>query len=347
LSFCEGTLWAGVQNEGGAWHTVATGPGTVDTPLSDRVIIGTSSMSDGFSTILEFFYLTREQAESSFVCGAGKELSGTVAGVTGVARVAMARSTASTDGNFTLRNIPNGAVDLVATYANKVIVRRAQNYTGTVPLLDFASAEPFPLDASTVAFNATGISLSAWSTEIITSTGTRAALANGGASATTQVYSMPATRLEPGDKQHLLATAGSGEAQRFAESFYSAAPPQSLSFGPAGNHPSFNTSVAAGQLWQVTVTSQPEYGGQVVLIVYPPFGSSVESLTIIRATREYFGGTPASWTFTVPDLFNVAGFSESQVEEPGTWECTVSGRPWRSPFSATVGSVYLTGYSHN
>jgi hypothetical protein len=63
----------------------------------------------------------------------------------------------------------------------------------------------------------------------------------------------------------------------------------------------------------------------------------------VSATREYFGGTPMTWSVVVPDLSGLPGFLPAWELTPGTtlWTVGVSGVPYAfSPATARDGDVY-------
>src|SRR5918992_26404 len=116
LSFCSGTTWAGVQNEGRGWVTIADGPTEATVDATERLVVATTTI--GPSGQLAFYYLTRDQARETFVCPATagtKQLSGSVTGptTTGFTQIAMGRTVLFTFGTgFTLSDVPDGSLDL-------------------------------------------------------------------------------------------------------------------------------------------------------------------------------------------------------------------------------------------
>jgi hypothetical protein len=360
LSFCPYTVWAGVQNDGQAWRTVATGAGTVRVEASERltVAVGRRAAVDEFA--LTFYYLTREQARATLVCpgtgGTGaKQLSGSLAGVgDGFAEVFLGRDTAfgnSLRPDFTLSGLPAGPLDLVATHANTAIVRRGADYPdgATVPVLDFAAAEAFALQAHALTIDSNGVVGPRWSTDVLTRGGTWAHLSSSSSPccADGRIYTLPADRQETGDLYRLTVSdvrrlPTVSDDWRVAQLFYETPSDQAVAFGPPVNAPTYTPVAAAGQLWRAEVAAQPEYGSQVEFRASAPQPSSNQTTVTIKASKEYFGGTPATWTFTVPDLSGVAGFPvfppQLGVPGGGVW---ASGAPWPSASTpARAGSVY-------
>jgi hypothetical protein len=349
LSFCPIVAWAGIQNAGEGWRSIATGPGAVTIDASQRLTIAV--ISGGFDDqALEFYYLTRDQARATFVCPAtgAKQLSGAVAGVSdGFARISMGSSAASASllrETFTLEHVADGPLDLVATYLNTAIVRRDANYAdgATIPTLDFASAEAFALQAHTLTIEPNGVLGPVWGTEILTRGGTRGHLSSSGSPCCTdgRIFTLPASRQESGDLYRLTITSTSGRA---VERYYDTPSDQTVAFGPPANGATLTAVATAGELWRAEIVAQPEYASQVELVVGAPQPTTNTTRTVIRASAEFFGGTPGTWRFTVPDLSRVPGFPAEwpRMPVPGGWRVHVSDAPWASsPTTARAGDTY-------
>jgi hypothetical protein len=352
LSFCPGTVWAGVQSEGENWVTIANGPTDATIDASERLIVAVINPG-GNDGKLTFYLLTRDQAQATFVCSTAgtKQLSGSVTGTSGsLTQIAMANSTAGTGTlftNFTLTNLPDGPLDLVATHRNTAIIRRRVNYANgaTIPALDFSSAEAFALQAHTLTIELNGIVAPQWTTAIMTNGGTRANLSSSGPPCCTdgKIYTQPASRQESGDLYHLTVGGGGGGDGRLVERFYATPSDQTLVFGPPASRATLTTVATAGQLWRAEIPAQPEYGSQIELAVGAPQPSTNTTSVVIRASREYFGGTPTTWAFTVPDLSSVAGFPSGwpSISVPGGWQFSASDAPWGfSASSARAGDIH-------
>ena len=351
LSFCPLTIWAGIQNEGQQWRTIADRARTVRVEASERltVAVGEWEPSGGFNSFaLTFYYLTREQAQATFVCPAAgpKQLSGSFAGVSdylnSLAMGSAAVVVPPLATGFRFEGVPDGPLDLVAASAKSVIIRRGVNYPdgAAIPVLDFASAEPFALEAHRLSIQLPGVPGAAWATDIITRGGTRANLSGNRrpCCADSIIYSLPASRLESGDL-HRLTVSGGG---RLVELFYATPSDQTVAFGPPLNSPTFTNLGTAGQLWRMELVAQPEYGSQIELVGFTPQPSHTTTRLTIKASKEHFGGTPATWTITVPDLSGVEGFPAGlpQKHVGGGTLLRASGAPWLSPSTARAGDVY-------
>lgn len=359
LSFCPGTVWAGIQNQGEAWRTVAGGPATVTIDARERLVVAVVTFGGIEQGDLAFYYLTRDQAEATFVCAAAgtKRLSGSVAGIgSGSARVSMGGSTAPVSSfslSYALENVPDGQLDLVATHRNTAIVRRGVNYPdgATIPLLDFASAETFPLQANALTVELNGLVAPQWTTEVMTQGGTHALLSFSGPPCCTdgRIYSLPASHRESGDLHRLRVSAGSGADGRWVERFYAMPSDVTVTIGPPANGATLTTVSTPGDLWRAEIVAQPEYQSQIELIVTAPQPSTNQTRVVIRASKEHFGGMPTTWTFTVPDLWSVAGFPSTwpKMFAPGGWNLVVSDAPWlRSLSTARDGDVYRSAFTY-
>ena len=86
------------------------------------------------------------------------------------------------------------------------------------------------------------------------------------------------------------------------------------------------TAPPPGVVVRATVTSQSEYPAQVHLDIRTA-DKSVE----LMATREYFGGTPATWTLELPELQGAPGFQDAWrfTAASATWHVQVTGQPFR------------------
>jgi hypothetical protein len=345
-----------VQNEGEDWVTIANGPTDATIEASERLIVAT--ITSGSGGALTFYYLTRDQAQATFACSAAgtKQLSGSVTGTSGLTQIAMGSSTAGTGTlftDFTLTNLPDGPLDLVATHRNTAIIRRRVSYPNgaTIPVLDFSSAEAFGLQSHTLAIELNGLGFAQWTTTIMTNGGTSALLSFSGPPCCTdgRIYTLPASRQESGDLYHLRVTGGAGGDGRLVERFYETPSNQAVAFGPPASRATLTTVTTAGQLWRAEIPAQPEYGSQIELVVGAPQPSTNTTSIVIRASKEYFGGTPTSWAFTVPDLSSVAGFPSGwpSMPAPGGWRSSASDAPWEfSAWAARAGDVYRTATTY-
>jgi hypothetical protein len=119
----------------------------------------------------------------------------------------------------------------------------------------------------------------------------------------------------------------------------------SLSLGPPAALPSIVTEATTPyRRLRAEIPVQAEYGAGA-WIFFHPFSGTGGSVGL-RATREYFGGTPtATWSLAIPDFTGVAGF-ESRFGLPSAgqlrWSLAVTGRPGGDvgPLVAVDGLVF-------
>jgi hypothetical protein len=345
LSFCSFTTWIAYQNEGGEWRGLPGG-GSFTIRATERLTI--AMVEEDLAPFLQLHFLTAEQAAATYTCpsaGSTKTVHGTVRGLGAgdEAYVTMGLGIATASSafpSFTL-GAPEGAADLVATqqyYANpavlvrRVIVRRAENHLNgaTIQDLDFASSEAFAPQENVLTLTgvAAGTAIDA-QTNILTNGGTENVLGYApGVGPSATLYSMPASRVQVGD----LHIARAGDAGRSISLYYNTPSDRTLSLGPPASQPNFTTVDNAGPLrLRVDIASQPEYGSGLRMFLYqrPPQASQFHTVYVV-ASKEYFGGTPATWSFTIPDLRGVAGFETAWGLEPGSylWDLRVLGSPY-------------------
>lgn len=354
LSLCPAATWAGMQREGGDWKTIPAIRTTVS--LNPGEPIGLARIRHGFQTdTLQIFYVSAEQAESTFPCVAvpNKELHGTVSGASNaVIRIAGSGASSGTVLNdYTLRGVRDGPVDLVATRLDDppaAIIRRAVNYpTGSeIPLLDFASAEAFNLQPNTITVGNTNSVEFAGQNQIITQNGTLGLLDFTGASSgsTLTIYSVPESKLVDRELQMLTVN---GPVAREATVFYRHPGDRSIDLGPSANAPAVTKTGAPDVSFHIDVASQPEYGSQILFDLCWP-QPNFNSVGALVGTKEYFGGTPGTWSFTIPDLRAVSGFPTSWPDPRlgGVCGAIVSSRPYLlTPQSARDGDSYRSAGS--
>jgi hypothetical protein len=145
----------------------------------------------------------------------------------------------------------------------------------------------------------------------------------------------------------LLATGGDLSDFRQVERFYATPSDQTVAFGPVVNRPTFSTLTTAGQQWRAEITAQPEYASQIQLVVARPQPSADRSTTMMRASKEYFGGTPAVWILSLPDLSGVAGFPGwPTLPTPALLQVFASDAPFVSSSTARAGDVYRSAFTN-
>jgi hypothetical protein len=343
VALCPQADWAAIEREDGPWQSIS--PVRAAFPLRRGERIGLArTRGTGFPPdSLQIYYVTAEQAEATFDCdvpATKRELHGTALGIEGAftstATIAMGNSlgyaTAGGLDDFTLWSPPGGPADLVAIAHDlgpAVIIRRGVDYPdgSAIPVLDFRSGEAFVLQTNTVT--PIGAALYEWdaTSEVITQRGTRGLLhywypEDG--STTAPMYSVPATKLLDGELNSVSVSDG----YRAVTVFYRLASDQTVELGRLAGVPTVTrTGTAPNQTLRVDLASQPEYGSQITLM---HCGIQPVLIPTVIATKEYFGGTPTTWSITFPDLQAVQGFP-SYLPDPrlgGLCGISLTDRPY-------------------
>jgi hypothetical protein len=240
---------------------------------------------------------------------------------------------------FTLQGLPAGPFDVVASRnpSLKTIIRRDQAFPdgGTMPALDFAS-QGFVPEAQTITV--TGGSQqqiyhgASW---VVTKNGTVGLLAGLPASSggSTPFYAAPASQLIAGDLHFVQVTTDN---VRGIQLFARSPAGMSVAIGPPLN-------LATSSNGTISLASQGEYGSYLEILICRPQPSPPPYSAAITVTKEYFAGTPATWSMTIPDLVSVQGFP-SGYPNPRSWgpcERDAYGWPYLfSPLSAHEGDVF-------
>jgi hypothetical protein len=358
LYFCD-KAWVAYQNEGEAWRSLPPAPREATFRATERLAIAIGA--PGTTPQLEIRYLTAEQAEAIFICGApgsgtptGKELHGSVAGIASDATVVIqmgrdAASATAASPTFQLDAVSDGPVDLVAALfpppsstepsfrADKFIIRHGVNHAdgATMPALDFSSSEAFAPQLNTLTLEGLPPTVSSLSMvqDFVTQRGTNGFLMYdfdlGSSTTVVTTYSLPASRVADGDLHRIDV----GNADRRILFFYRTPADRTLSAGPNMSLPVFTQPTASpDEVLRMDVASQPEYGSQVSMML-TQFVSSTNKFVAVRATKEYFGGTPTTWSLVLPDLTGVPGFSPAWGLSPGEtgWTVGATGVPHHLP----------------
>ena len=357
--------WAAYQNDGSSMWTRIDGLAEgVTLRVTNRLKIATYYPgADRLGLTIDF--LTADQAEATYNCPSGlgpaiKTVSGSVLGLASdefgyVTMTPFSIAILTRDGAFTTR-IVDGPVDLVASrirfsptdgQTTAMIIRRAQNPGdgATLPALDFNSAEAFALASSAVTF--AGVP-SGWrasaGVEFTARGGTPQEIS--GATATGQqatIQSVPSSRVVTGDYHSLTAQAQGSPGLLGFNEFYRDQPPATIAFGPQLPEPVFTTVATTPTLRvRVDVPAQPEYGEGITIMLGQ--GNPTRAVIIMHASKEYFGGTPSTWSLTVPDLSGADGYSASWGLSSGGFWWNLQATSYPFGFSAgrdaKVGDVY-------
>jgi hypothetical protein len=346
VALCPQAKWAAIAREGAPWESISPVRTALPLRAGERIGLARIGGTEGFSPdSLQIYYVTAEQAEATFDCdvpaATKQELRGTTVGIEGasasIATIAMGNRLiyVSAGGleDFILWYPPGGPVDLVASahdFGPAVIIRRGVDYPdgSWIPVLDFSSGEAFVPQMNTVT--PIGTVPYEWdaTSEVITQRGTRGLLHNWypqDGSTTAPMYSVPATKLLVGELNSVTISDG----YRTATVFYRLGSDRTVELGPLAGVPTVTrTGTAPNRTLRIDLASQPEYGSQITLMQCG-VGSQLFGPTLV-ATKEYFGGTPTTWSITIPDLQAVQGFP-SYLPDPGPsglCEINITDRPY-------------------
>jgi len=350
IGFCSASYpgWVAVQDGNGPWTRVLPNAGTTTYEFSLASGKGGLALVDTNATYpsvdVRYESLAEFTAQLSGDLGPlcrslTRTVNGSVAhvGPTEQAEVSLGFSFADvTPGSgafplFQLTNVGDNPLDLVATrggftefaYAvDKVIVRRALSPAdnGTLLQLDF-DAEGFVPDSANVTVTGLGAdSLTLVSSTYLEVGGEEASLASLSLTffgAASQSYrAIPLAQLNANDFQLLGALALSANRNRTAGLSFRNPLNQTLALGPDLNTPVVTKLVTAPNARpRVQLASQPEYNSSVLAFFAQ---STLQRSVAVTAEPGYYGGAPATWDVTVPDLSAAAGWNSAWGLQDGT-----------------------------
>ena len=326
--------WAAIQRENQPWQSVGA---TVTLNPGERIGLARwvpRGASPHGANFVDIFFVTAEQAQTAFPCvpSSTKSVHGTAQGLEdgmqpgklgGYISIGNI-STSLANGPFTLDGLLPGHTDLVATRLDapaRTIIRRGVDYPNgsAIGLLNFGSIESIGLEPHTLTVNGTNIIQFEARSQIVTQRGTVGLLSEdfsrqGSGIRTLTMYSVPASRLNNDEVQFFNVDPEDG---RTAMVFYRHPADRTLTLGPDPTTATATHSGTAPNLTlRVDMPSQPEYGAQVTFSLGLGNGgyySPGTGVVLLLVTKEYFGGTPPTWSVTVPDLMSVQGFPGADI----------------------------------
>jgi hypothetical protein len=371
LDFCGSNIptFFAIQNEGAAF-TKVTGAanGTFSFKAGEKIIVAFVHQTGvDFSTTVLYTTKTELEPLNGVTCKEAtgtKTLNGTVAGVTAgdAASITMGNSSTfvlSPSTTYQLTQVPTGAVDLVAQREifgsssitpNRVIVRRALNLTGTIPVLDFAATEALAPASNT----ATVGGLVSGETNILdvvfrTNTGTSHELSftQGFSSGSQTIYGIPSTLTAAGDFHGVVleADASNGTAGRGIITWNRNPGDRTLTLGATLSAPSVTIAGSTPYVrLHATLPKQDEYNTLVsFFFTQTSGGGGVARDWSLNATVGYFGGiAPATWDVTMPDLSGVAGFPSAGIQTGQSYSAEAEASNARPELFFDAGSTAPT-----
>jgi hypothetical protein len=291
-----------------------------------------------------------------------KQLTGTLAGVAGQAvsiSLGPRGAIVSEDGtSYTLRNVPDGALDLVASRgfasgffdfdATKLIIRRGLDLPNgaVIPVLDFDAAEAVAPVPSSVTLNGIGFDELSWLMTYLTAGGTEELL-NGhffGSPRSTLPYAgVPASIQATGDLHILFAEGATQDGARRLFTAFHRADSRAVTLGPPLATPAVSVVASAPYArYRMSLPVQSDYDAEVIARFVQ---RATAATTTVSATAGYFGGSPSAWDLTVPDLTSAVGFDPNwglRAGAPTEWEAFATSGSFLVPLSLSDGETVLT-----
>ena len=350
VRLCTDAPFVAVLNTGEPWTRVYGENGEFRIDATDRVGLA-FAWGDRTIPYLVVKYMSAEQATSAHPCTVTPVTPPlTIAGVVkpwdgrGQVQMSYGRRSymhAGPDSTFSLREADRPS-DLVAVrgawsnrqYAERVLLRRAQSYTAASRVvLDLAGDDSFAPEPGRLRFTGpvSGVEVtfrSASGEEVMLDGIALGEQGDPELPRDTTMATVPAARMIAGDLHRLRLHDFSGNGTARQVALWTRVPKDvTMRFGPPAAMPAFRT-VASSPAVRVTaeIPSQSDYGASVLL----HYDQRTPARSIqISATREYFGGTPATWTIEMPDLAHIEGYPLNTALEPGPfgWSLHVTGRP--------------------
>ena len=309
-----------------------------------------SAFVDGFDVSIIYGTQAELNSQGTTQClaGSGKTVNGTVANVapTQTADISLGDAFESVSGgttSFTLTNVPDGALDLVAsrstlnlqtfqTTVDKLIIRRGINAANnsTLPVLDFNAAEAFAPAEANIAVGNLGTDVPLVTTSYFTASGTTGAAIFSGFQTGTgpfKYYGVPTARQIAGDLHFafVLASPASQTADnaRFRGLFFKDPTDRTVTLGAV--LPTQTVSVAGTTPYvrlRATGSVTTDYN-KVVDVMYTQ--ETTARTVSISATAGYLSNA-TTYDLTIPDFSGVAGWDNNWGLKTGSaTEWTVAG----------------------
>lgn len=355
----------------GAWTRVTPTGGTFSFTVNQSVggVSYVLPSSPGFATSVFLQTAAELTAAAASECTSfptgGKTVTGSVTGLTFLQSYNVALGIAATTGTFstptfTLNNVPNGALDLVAARTtissitflpevDRIAIRRnlVQANNSIISPIDFAAEGFAPATANVTISGGSGEQVFT-NTAFTTANGANLSIFGGlpSASATRTITGVPTARLAAGDLHQLFATASDagGTSTRGVFVFFRDLAARTLDLGATLTLPTVTSSVSTVLRPRAQATFQTDYQTAVGASFFQNNNRSVT----VSASKAYFGAA-AGYDLEVPDLAPVSGFNTTWGLTPATaytYTVTGSGSPSNAPadgttyrFAARVGNV--------
>jgi hypothetical protein len=330
LELCSGfgaLGWVAYQNDGGAWTQLSPNfAGTVSFDATPKVSIAIGFSFFGTSVTQVINATAAELSGPGVRCDdafGARSMNGTVAGLTGdqSARITAGTSTASafaSQPGWSMQDMSSSVVDIVATryssfgsVPDRALVRRnVLPSNGSIPALNFASAESAALETATLTLGGIPASATAGvATSILTANGTFHDLADvavapsSSPTQTVDYVSVPAGLRIATDQHILTATAFTADGQVMATHYYKTPAAKTLTFGPLVSAPTLSNVMTTPYVRpRAQIAAQSAYPGAVLVQWMESTSESDSRVVGVMTTAGYAGGAPATWTVEFPDM---------------------------------------------
>ena len=346
-------MWLAFRDADGTWARALPEPSGSrnvfrHTFTGDRAAIASvTSVFGGAFTVLRVLYgapaeLATESDTSDADCvnGGPKTLRGNIAGVTTTKAVIVSLGPFARTSvqpllglDYTLEEVANGPQNLVATSTTgaslpaRMIVRRDVDVPdgGTIPLLDFESAEAFDLGTANVTVDGLQGEPAVNLTMLLTSRGHFALPFASTRTAATQPYvTLPANKLLASDLQQLHVST-EGPSPRSVDLFFRTPSDRTLAIGEPIVRPTFSTIESVNVLrLRTQFVPQIGYDKASAIVYEQPERTAVTAITMTSAYAALSGG----FVLDVPDLAAVSGFNTAWGLLPGVavaWNAVRTG----------------------
>ena len=321
-----------------------------------------SSLADNYTLTIIYGTQTELNAQGTSRClsGTGKTVNGSVAGLSSSATsqqsasISLGSASASASPqqlSFSLKDVPDGALDLIASRStttidpatfsvsfalDKLIIRRGVNApaNSTMPVLDFGSSEAFDPVQANITIGNIGTDLGMVITSYFTSAGsssTGAALAgfNLPSAGPWKYYGVPSNKQAPGDLHVAIAfglpNSQSTDQSRFAALYFKDPTDRTVTLGAAFPAPTITTAATTPYVRFRAQGALPTEYNQLFALSYTQ-ATAARSVSI-TATQNWLAGVN-SYDFSIPDFSGVAGWDNNWGLKAGqatNWSVTGYG----------------------
>lgn len=335
MDFCDDAIpwFVAYQNEGGSWTRVNPNAATGVVMFEATPRVGLAVLRGGpddYQTVVTYSTRAELEALNSGGCGsaATKSLTGDIANMgtdqTGVAMGgAQIYLSGASSAAFVINGVPTSATDLVAVRMaanattatpNRIIVRRATNYTNKIPTIDWATEGEAPPSGTVSISGIASGEINQMQVDLITATTTSFLSAMPVPTGSGIVYGLPAASIAATDWHRLTVnTRNTGStAGRQALYFYKAVGNKSIALGPSLATPTVTTVASTPSVrLRFQLQRQPSYGQVVQFFARQTFSSGATRDWIVYLSDGYVGSSATSWDVTMPDLSGVPGYPEA------------------------------------